>query len=120
MLAKATTFRLEPDLHEELENLSKVLKRPKNQLVNEALRDFVSRRSRALEQDLEAALASLRAYRRRDPEFKDAIAAAAKAEAQLGGHDPVEGAVAIGDLVDGQLVDAAGPVQSEIRKLLND
>jgi len=119
MQPKATTFRLEPDLQKGLEHLSKVLRRPMNQLVNEALKDYVSRRGLAVEQDLEATLAALRAYRRRDPTFKDAIEAAAKAEARYGKSDPVEGEVVIGDIVDGQLVEDAGPVQSEIRQLLH-
>ena len=77
--------------------MSKVLKRPTNQLVNEALKDYVSRRSLAVEQDLEATLATSRAYRRRDPSFKEAIAAVAKAEAQHAKIDPVEGEIESGD-----------------------
>jgi predicted transcriptional regulator len=119
MIRKATTVRLEPTLQEGLEQLSKVLRRPMNQLVNEALQDFVSRRSQEVEQELASTLASLRAYRRRDPRFKRAIAAAAKAEALYGDQDPVEGTVVIGELVDGQRSEPAGPVQSEIRQLLH-
>jgi len=119
MNPKATTFRLEPTLQEGLEQLSKVLKRPMNQLVNEALKDYVSRRSLAVEQDLEATLATLRAYRRRDPSFKEAITGAAKAEARYAKNDPVEGEVVIGDIVEGELVEEAGPVRSEIHRLLH-
>jgi predicted DNA-binding protein len=119
MIPKATTFRLEPTLQEGLERLSKLLKCPMNQLVNEALKDYISRRSLAVEQDLEATLATLRAYRRRDPSFKEAIAAAAKAEAHHGNSDPVEGEVVIGEIVEGQLVEEVGPVQSEIHQLLH-
>jgi predicted DNA-binding protein len=119
MLPKATTFRLEPTLQAGLENLSKILKRPMNQLVNEALKDYVSRRSRAAEKDLQVALGTLRAYRRRDPNFKEAIAAAAKAEAQYVNSDPVEGQVVIGELVEGQVVEEAGPVLTEIHQLLH-
>jgi hypothetical protein len=89
-----------------------------NQLVNEALKDYVSRRNQDAEQDLEETLASLRAYRRRDPNFKQAIASAATAEAQHANSDPVEGELVLGELVDGKLVEAFGPVQSEIRRLL--
>jgi predicted transcriptional regulator len=64
---KASTFRIEPSVRDALEHLSEVLNRPMNQLVNEALEDFVARRSREVEQDLEATLARLRAYRARDP-----------------------------------------------------
>ena len=114
MRPKATTFRLEPTLQEGLENLSKILKRPMNQLVNEALKDYVSRRSRAVEDDLKETLATLRAYRRRDPNFKDSIAAAAIAEAQYAQSDPVEGRVVIEVPAEGRLVEEAGPVQTEI------
>ena len=119
MHPKATTFRLEPALQEGLEQLSKVLRRPMNQLVNEALKDYVSRRSIAVEQDLEATLSKLRAYRRRDPSFHEAIASAAESEAQHGKQDPVEGEVVIGEIIDGKLIEDAGPVQSEIHRLLH-
>jgi predicted transcriptional regulator len=118
MLPKATTIRLEPNLQRGLETLSKILKRPMNQLVNEALRDYVSRRSHDVEQDLKETLASLRAYRRRDPDFKQAIAATAKAEAQHGRSDPLDGEIVVGELVDDELVPDLGPVQTEIHRLL--
>ena len=57
--------------------------------------------------------------RRRDPSFKEAIAAAAKAEADHAKNDPVEGEIVIGDIVDGELVEEAGPIRSEIRRLLH-
>lgn len=124
MIRKASTFRINPPVQSALENLSRVLRRPMNQLVNEALQDYVDRRSRAAEHDLEATLASLRAYRKRDPHFKDAIAAAVEAEATLGKEDPAEGKVVIGKLVNGQLVEertseGVSPLQTEIRGLLN-
>lgn len=118
MHPKATTFRLEPNLQQGLETLSKILKRPMNQLVNEALKDYVSRRSQEVEQEIKVTLAALRAYRRRDPGFKQAIAAAATAEAQHAKSDPVEGEIVIGELIDGELVEDAGPVQTEIYRLL--
>lgn len=109
-------------MHGALEHLSEVLNRPMNQLVNEALEDFVARRSRKIEQDLETTLARLRAYRARDSHFQEAIAAAVEAEALHGQDDPAQGKVVTGDLVNGQLVEPAeetGPVQSEIHRLLN-
>ena len=124
MTRKASTFRIDPLVQFALENLSRVLKRPMNQLVNEALQYYVDRRSREAERDLEATLASLRAYRRRDPRFKDAIAAVVDAEATLGKEDPAEGEVVIGKLVNGQLVEeptieGVSPLQTEIRRLLD-
>jgi hypothetical protein len=96
-----------------------------NQLVNEALQDYLERRSSAVERDLELTLARLRAYRRRDPHFKAAIVAIVDAEATLGKEDPAEGEVVIGKLVDGKLVEGPatkgiGPLRAEVRRLLND
>jgi hypothetical protein len=56
MSRKPTTVRIEPLAQAALENLSRVLKRPMNQLVNEAVKDYVDRRSREVEYDLEATL----------------------------------------------------------------
>src|ERR1700687_4614800 len=104
MPVKASTFRIEPIVQVGLENLSRVLKRPMNQLVNEAVKDYLRRRSREVERDLESTLASLRAYRKQDPDFEQAIAAFARAEARYGTDDPAEGEVVVGKLVNGQLV----------------
>src|ERR1700722_16270913 len=121
MAVKASTFRIEPIVQAGLENLSRVLKRPMNQLVNEAVKDYVRRRSREVERNLESTLASLRAYRERDPDFEQAVAAFAKAEGRYAKEDPAEGVVVVGKLVNDQLVDepASGPVQTEIRQLLD-
>lgn len=121
MPAKATTFRIDPRVQAGLENLSRLLKRPMNQLVNEAVKDFVRRRNRDVEHELESTLASLRAYRERDPDFERAIAGFARAEARYGKEDPAEGEVVVGDLLNGQLVEhqEGGPVQQEIRQLLD-
>src|SRR5450432_181836 len=89
MSSIATTIRLEPKAQAALQNLSKVTKRPMNKLVNEAITAFVSHRSRAVEQELEAMVASLRAYRTSDPDDEKAIAAFARAEVTHA--DPVEG-----------------------------
>ncbi len=124
MARKASTFRIDPPVQLALENLSRVLRRPMNRLVNEALRDYVDRRSSAVERDLELTLARLRAHRRRDPHFKEAIAAVVDAEAVLGREDPAEGKVVVGRLVDGKLVEAPstegiGPLRAELRRRLN-
>lgn len=121
MPPKATTFRIDPSVQAALETLSKTLKRPMNQLVNEAVKAYVARRSAEVERDLEATLARLRAYRERDPDFEEAIERVAKAEAQFGKDDPTEGEVVFGTLIDGQLIEkeAPGPVQAEIDRLLH-
>ena len=99
---KATTVRLEPALQDGLETLSKVLKRPMNQLINDALRDYVNRRSYEVEQDLNKTLIALRACRRRDPGLKGAEIAT----------------VVNGELIDGSVADEFGPVETEFHQLL--
>jgi len=68
-----------------------------NQLINEALHDYVSSRSHDVAQDLRKTLSELRAYRSSDPSFKAAIATAAKAEAEHGQSDPLDGEIVIGE-----------------------
>ncbi len=108
MIRKATTYRIDPHVQAGLSTLSKILGRPQNQLVNEAVRDFVARRTREVERDLEATLEALRAYRKSDPKFERALADYVDAEASLK-EDPGEGRRAM-DL---------GPAQSRILDVLN-
>jgi len=108
MSRKATTYRIDPVVQAGLSTLSQVLGRPLNQLVNEAVRDYVARRSREVEMDLEATLESLRAYRRSDPNFERALADYVDAEASMT-EDPAEG----------QRAADIGPAQTRILELLN-
>jgi predicted transcriptional regulator len=124
MASKPTTFRIDAPAQAALEHLSRVLKRPMNQLVNEAVKDYVDRRSREVERDLQGTIAKLRAYRQRDPQFERGIESVVDAEAQMGKNDPAQGKVVIGELVNGRLVEpsqaqGAGPVQAEVHRLLN-
>ncbi len=114
MTRVAFTLRIDAEERVALENLSKVEGRPINQLLNEAIKAYLSRRGRK-ERSLEANLAGLRAYRKQDPEFRRAIAAFVEAEASL--EDPLEGEPIEGQFVEGQL-EPAGRVQSKIRELL--
>lgn len=109
MNRKATTYRIDPVVQAGLSTLSKILGRPQNQLVNEAVRDFVARRSKEVEADLEATLEKLRAYRRSDPNFERAIADYVDAEASLK-EDPAEGHRAM-DI---------GPAQARMLELLDE
>lgn len=97
-----------------LEILSKIEKRPINRLLNEAIKVYLKGRG-SKERSLETNLERLRAYRRRDPGFKKAIAAFVEAEATH--QDPLEGEPVKGRIVDGRL-EPVGPVQSRIRELL--
>jgi hypothetical protein len=114
MARTAFTLRIDAKERVALVSLSRVEGRPINQLLNEAIKSYLSRRGRK-ERSLEANLADLRAYRKQDPGFQRAIAAFVEAEASL--EDPLEGEPIEGQFVDGQLK-PAGPVQSKIRELL--
>lgn len=110
----AFTLRINAEERAALENLSKIERRPVNQLLNEAVRSFLLRR-RPKERSLEVSLERLRAYRRRDPQFRQAREALIEAEAGI--NDPLEGDPIEGQLVDGQ-VEAVGPAQGKIREML--
>lgn len=110
----AFTLRIDDEERAALESLSRVERRPVNQLLNEAVKGFLLRR-RAKERSLEANLERLRAYRERDPQFKQARKAFVEAEASM--DDPLEGHAIEGELVDGQ-IEPAGPAQSRIREIL--
>ena len=62
MSPKASIFRIDPASLVGLTYLSKLLRRPMNKLVNEAIRDYLLKTTPA-EQDLEETLASLRNFR---------------------------------------------------------
>ncbi|MEA3109334.1 MAG: uncharacterized protein QOI88_3939 [Gammaproteobacteria bacterium] len=73
MTRKASIFRLDPDAQAALVNLGRLLGRPMNKLVNEAVRDYLLKTS-PKERELEGTLASLRAYRERDLRVREAPA----------------------------------------------
>ena len=108
------TLRIDAKERAALESLSQIEGRPVNQLLNEAIKGFLSRRG-PKELGLEATLARLRAYRESDPEIQNAKARFVEAEATL--DDPIEGESFQGQLIDGRPI-PAGPVQSRIRELL--
>ncbi len=114
MARVAFTLRIDADERVALENLSKIEGRPVNQLLNEAVKGFLVRRG-PKERTLEASLARLQAYRKRDPGFERAIADFVDSEASL--DDPLEGQPVEGQLLDGRL-EPAGPAQSRIREML--
>jgi predicted transcriptional regulator len=119
MTAKATTFRLDPEVRDELSTLSNILDESQNRLANEAIREYVARRSLDVEAELESTLKKLRAYRKVDPGFRRAIADAAAAEvAVAAADDPAEGQV----ISDPRLTSVAtrGPAEAAILDLLED
>jgi predicted transcriptional regulator len=114
MARVAFTLRIDTEERDALENLSRIERRPVNQLVNEAVRSFLLRR-RPKERSLEASVERLRAYRERDPQFHQARKAFVEAEASV--EDPLEGEPVEGRLVNGQ-IEPIGPAQSKIREML--
>lgn len=81
------SFRLDPEVYAGLAQLSKEQGR---QLVNEAVRELVSKRTQGVEVGLKSTLARLKAYRLRDPTGEKSMAAAMKVEAAID-YDPAEG-----------------------------
>ena len=100
------TLRIDKEERSALEHLSKVEGRPINQLLNEAIKSYLKRRGQK-ERSLEANLAGLQAYRKKDPGFKRAIAAFVEAEAS------------VDDLLEGEAIERpSGPVQTKVREVL--
>jgi len=65
MPSKATLLRLDPDARPALVQLSKLLGRPMNKLINEAVRDYLLNTGQA-ESEVRESLATLSAYRERN------------------------------------------------------
>jgi hypothetical protein len=113
---KVTPVRLEPALRQGLEMLQGVLKTPINKLINQAVDDFIRKRAAEIETDLEVVLDQVRAYRKRDPKFREAIRLTVEAEMQAlgdGVRDPAQGTTYL------IRKDKAGPAQSTVRALLS-
>ncbi len=108
---KPTTFRIEPTIKAGLERLGKLLHTPQNDLVNDALKEYVERRSGQLADELEETAKNLRAFQLSDPDFEKSIAAFARDEARNAAHDPAEGRF---------VVRQQGQDASLVRTLLND
>lgn len=114
MARVAFTLRIDAQERAALENLSKIERRPVNQLLNEAVRSFLLRR-RPKERSLEASLERLRAYRERDPQFRRACKAFVEAEASV--DDPLEGEPVEGQILSGRF-EPIGPAQNKIREII--
>jgi uncharacterized protein len=79
MPSKPTLFRLDPDAHSALVQLGKLLGRPLNKLINEAVRAYLLNTSQA-ESEVRETLASLSAYRERNLQVAEPAVAYAAAE----------------------------------------
>jgi len=105
----AATFRIDAVVKAGLTKLSKLKHKSLNQLANEAIKEFVVRRTLEVEGQLESTLEDLRAYRKSDPDFERAIAEFVEAE-MTAKHDPAEGRV----------VTEVGRNEAVVLDLLND
>lgn len=108
------TLRIDRAERTALKRLSELEGRPMNQLVNEAIKNYLGQRS-PKEASLQESLSALQEYRKRDPGFECAIAAFVDAEAHL--ENPREGKPIEGQFVRSEFK-AAGSVQNKIRRLL--
>jgi len=113
MARTALTLRIDAQERDALRSLSKVEGRPINQLLIEAIRNYLGQKGRR-ERTLETNLKTLREYRRKDPGFKRAIAAFVESEASQ--KDPLEG-----ELVESDTEHPSQPVgelQNKLRELI--
>ena len=112
MARTAFTLRIDAEERAALKILSKIERRPINQLLNEAIKTYLSRKSRK-ERSLESDLQRLEAYRKKDPKFRRAIAKFVEAEVTV--TDPLEGEPFEEPDNAPQLT---GPIQSKVREVL--
>jgi hypothetical protein len=88
---KPRTLRLEPIYETGLATLKRVLHKPVNKMVNEAVAEYIQRRNAQVEAEMHSVLTQLKAYRRADPTFQQDKDAFISAEAEFGAADPMEG-----------------------------
>jgi hypothetical protein len=90
---KPRTLRLEPVYEVGLGMLKGVLHKPVNKMVNEAVAEYIRKRTSQVEAEMGSVLNQLKAYRRADPTFQQDKEAFILAEAEFGASDPMEGVV---------------------------
>lgn len=116
---RAKTLRLIPEFEVGLGILKNILRKPVNKMVNEAVGEYIEKRTAEVETDLRGVLEKLKAYKRADPKFASARAQFVEAEARYGADDPVEGVVF--DVEPPQRSagkSKMGPSQTMVRELL--
>ena len=112
MARTAFTLRIDAEERAALKILSKLERRPINQLLNEAIKSYLSRKGHN-ERSLAADLQRLDAYRKKDPKFRRAIKKFAEAEATV--KDPLEGQPFE---EPENPAEPSGPIQSKVREVL--
>ena len=126
---RTKTLRLQPSYEKGLVILKRILKMPINKMVNEAVGEYIQRRTAEVESELTTTLAQLHEYRLADPDFVAARRAFIEGEALYGKDDPMEGrivhvkvparaAVKPGSSAPPTKAVAAGPALSKVREML--
>ncbi len=118
-VVRAKTLRLIPEFEAGLGLLKNILHKPVNKMVNEAVGEYIEKRTAEVETDLQGVLEKLKAYKRADPKFASARARFVDAEGRYGADDPVEGVVF--DVEPPQRKGGKsrmGPSQAMVRELL--
>lgn len=91
MTTKNLTIRVDEALYNRLNTLEKVVKVSINQLVCEAVDQYVAERSALAAQELQDIAQQLRSYRDSDPDLKKSLRSFAEAGGRY--QDPLEGEV---------------------------
>ena len=90
-VAKARTLRLSHEHEAGLKILKSVSGMPVSKMVNEAVGEYLERRTAQVETDLGVLLNQVKAYRQTDPDFKYARAQVVEAEMRALGKDRLDG-----------------------------
>jgi hypothetical protein len=111
MKRSTVILRINPEQLEALENISSTEGLMVNELLHEAIKNYLNSRNRS---SFEGTVSALRTYREQNPGFKRAIDEFVEAEAAF--EDPLEG-----ELIESQSSArrSAGPVQRKIQDILD-
>lgn len=107
---RTKTLRLRSYLDQGLEMLRPMLGVSANEMINEAVDEYIEKRTALVETDLGGLLEQVRAYRKADPDFKFARARVVAAEMEMSGKDPTDGTLFMEDPLP------ASPAASRARK----
>ena len=126
-MSKVTTFRIDPAIQSGLKTLSRLLRKPMNKLVNDALLQYVKAQAGKMHVDLQQDVDLLQLYRDLDPDLTSSVTQAVQREMGYAGQDPREGEL----LPEGMEVPASNkkmrtvgqpaapsPAQEDMRRIL--
>ena len=90
-MAKVTTFRVDPAIQGGLKTLSRLMGKPVNKLVNDALLQYVKAQAGKMHVELQQDVDLLQQYRDLDPDLTRSIEQGIQREIGYVGQDPIEG-----------------------------